>query len=163
MTLKRFKMLLDSYGADLQRWPREECDEAQTLLAKSAQARSWHSEARHLDAMLAAAGASEDERLWPAGEMDAALMRMRLGVEAQIIQKTAPLRGRKMAGWAFPVRWLGMATGGGLAVTAGLLIGLTYATSSVSAAGTDTVLAMLQPAPIPALADFGGEDGSDAR
>lgn len=163
MTLKRFKMLLDSYGADLQRWPQEERGEAQALLADSAVAQSWYSEAMRLDAAIAAASASEDEGLWPAGEMDAALMRVRLGVEAQIAQRTVPVRGPQTAGRYFPLRWLGMATGGGFVVTAGLLIGLTTATSSMSEAGTDTVLAMLQPAPIPALADFGGEDGSDAR
>lgn len=162
MTLKHFTTLLDSYGADLRRWPGNAGDEAQYLLAHSAQARARLAEARHLDTALAAAGTGADARLWPPGEMDAALARLRLGVAARIAQKAVPRRGLQAAGWDVPMRWLGMATGGGLAVTAGLLIGLTTATHSMSGAG-DTVFAMLQPAPLPVLADMGGDDGTTAR
>ncbi|HUA52085.1 MAG TPA: hypothetical protein VMB81_07970 [Candidatus Sulfotelmatobacter sp.] len=52
MTLKRFKHLLDAYGADLARWPAAERRAARALIAADAQARQARDETAELDAML---------------------------------------------------------------------------------------------------------------
>lgn len=163
VTLKRFRALIDSYGADLRRWPKSQRGTAQDLLDRSPEARVLLEEARQLDQVIASAAAHEDARLWPAGEQGAALARLRLGVEAQIAQKALAHRHAHMSfmpDWLtfLSVRGLGMATGGGVAVAAGLAMGLTYAANPAS--GTDTVFAMLQPAPLPVLAEFGGGEGT---
>ena len=160
-TLKRFRTLIDSYGGDLRRWPEAERGAAQDILDRSAEARGLLEAAQRVDRAILSAAAHEDAVLWPAGEQDAALARLRLGVEAQIAQKASARRhmptGFMPASLAFlSMRGLGMAMGGGFAVAAGLVIGLTYVVSPAPASGTDKVLAMLQPAPIPVLAEFGG-------
>lgn len=165
ITLKRFRALIDSYGGDLRRWPEMERAGMQELLDRSAEARALLEEVRQVDRAIMSAAAHEDTVLWPAGEQDAALARLRLGVAVQIAQKTLVERHAHTSftlSWLAPLsmRGLGMATGGGFAVAAGLVIGLTYAASPTPVSGTDTVLAMLQPAPIPMLAEFGGGDGS---
>ena len=163
ITLERFRALIDSYGGDLQRWPETERGAARALLAHSAEACALLEKAWEVDQTVASAVAREDVRLWPAGEQDDALARLRLGVGARIAQEATAHRHVYLSflpGWLiFPsMRGLGMATGGGFAVAAGLVIGLTCATSSVAASETDTVFAILQPAPIPVLAELGGGD-----
>jgi len=148
-----------SYGADLQRWPDEVRGEAQALLNVSPQARALLDEARTLADAIAAASAREDAAHWRLGEQAAALARVRSGVEARIASSTGRRRASRRSGWApageghwapsLHLRWVGMATGSGFAIMAGLLIGSMYN----SAAGPDTVLTMLQPAPIHILAD----------
>lgn len=163
ITLKRFRMFIDSHGGDLRRWPEAERDAAREFLDHSCEARALLAHAQSLDQAITAAAAHEDARLWPAGEQDAALARLRLGVAARIAQKTSAHRQTPadfMPGWlaVLPLRGLGMATGGGFVAAVGLVIGLTYAAAPAS--GTDTVLAMLQPAPLPVLAGFDGGDGT---
>ena len=71
-----------SYGADLQRWPEEARRDAQALLDHSAEAGVLFDEARTLDQAIDQATIREDALLWPPGERDAALDRLRSGVEA---------------------------------------------------------------------------------
>jgi hypothetical protein len=52
MTLERFAALLDAYGADPERWPDAERDEARALLDRSADARARRDAAAALDALL---------------------------------------------------------------------------------------------------------------
>ena len=85
LTLRRFRTMADSYGADLLRWPDGARAEAQALLNASPAARALLDEARTLDHAIEAAGASEDAVLWEllTGQ-DAAMARLRSGVEARI-------------------------------------------------------------------------------
>ena len=52
MTLKRFKHLLDAYGADVARWPADERQAARALLAADARAKTAHEATAALDALL---------------------------------------------------------------------------------------------------------------
>jgi len=157
--------MIDSYGARFHLWPEKGRSEIPYLLARSAEARAKLEEGQRLDEAIASASAYEDALLWPPGEEDAALARLRLGVAARIAKQQA-MRGKVQADddadWLayFKLRWLRLAAGGGFAMAAGLLIGLTVATGSPSGPETDTVLAMLQSAPISVMSDFGDEDGS---
>ena len=54
MDRARFQVLLDAYGADVGRWPAEECAAAEAFMAQhGADLRDAHREAREIDAMLA--------------------------------------------------------------------------------------------------------------
>jgi hypothetical protein len=145
LTLERFAELAASYGADFDRWPDELRDEAEAFVAGSSEARARLAEARALDGILAAAGVGLDEAEW----QKAALARLRLGVEAEIAGMRGPAR--EASRLALPLRfnWLGMATGSGIAVAAGLAIGLLYMPTS----SPDIVQMMFQPAPIDILAE----------
>lgn len=57
MDMTRFEQLLAAYGANPSRWPHDERDAAQHLLATSSAARATHEEASRLDSVLARAGA----------------------------------------------------------------------------------------------------------
>jgi hypothetical protein len=158
LTLKRFRAMVDSYGANLQRWPEERRSEAQKLLNTSAEARDLLVKARALDEVIETARAVEDARRWSGGERDAALARLRAGVASRIAASTPRarpgrgLRPARSARWmlAFPLRAAGMAAAGGCAIIAGLLIGSVYVSEPV----TDGMLALLlQPAPIDILSD----------
>ena len=81
LTLRRFRTMADSYGADLLRWPDGARAEAQALLKASPAARALLDEARTLDDAIEAAGASEDAVLWEPDGQDAAMARLRSGVE----------------------------------------------------------------------------------
>jgi len=144
LTLKRFAALAASYGADLGRWPEEARNEAAALLARSPEARAHLAEASALDSALAA-NTSPGEARWE----EAALVRLRLGVEAEIAARprTARALSRLVLPWQFG--WLGMASGGGLAVAAGLAVGMLY----MPASSSDIVQMMFQPAPIDILAE----------
>ena len=52
MTLKRFRQLLDTYGADLARWPVEERGAARALVVADPRARQARDETAELDAFL---------------------------------------------------------------------------------------------------------------
>ncbi|MBI4516918.1 MAG: hypothetical protein HY699_14000 [Deltaproteobacteria bacterium] len=52
MTATRLRELLAAYGADPERWPLEERDEALALLAQSEQARRWQEAGSQLDSLL---------------------------------------------------------------------------------------------------------------
>lgn len=138
MTPRRFRALADSYGAGLHRWPAAERAAAQALLASSAPARAILAEAAALDAALAA-------NAEPA-PTEAALARLRAGVQARLDQHALPSLQPVRAGWGWP-GWLSIAAGGG-AIAAGLLIGLWGAPASASASASGDVLALLQPEPI---------------
>lgn len=152
LTLRRFTALAESYGAELLRWPPEARGEAAALLRSSAAARAILDEARVLDEAIAAAGRREDAALWRPGEQDAALARLRSGVAARIAASPRRRPTGRLAGWApssAVLGWIGMAAGGGLVVAAGLFIGALSATAPTP----DSVLTILQPAPIHILAD----------
>lgn len=159
MTLGRFQSLLDAYGSEPQRWPRELREDAQALLCVSTDARALAEEARVLDAAIAAVSAKEDAARLSAP--DEALSRLRKHVAARIA--ALPRAAARRPAWRFVSRidalpwprlyWVGLATGGAFLVMAGLKLGATYATSHAASPDSDTLLTMLQPAPIEILAD----------
>lgn len=151
LTLRRFRTMADSYGADLLRWPDGARAEAQALLKASPAARALLDEARTLDDAIEAAGASEDAVLWEPDGQDAAMARLRSGVEARIAASAERRPTFRRTGWASALhtRRVGMATGGGFAIAAGLLIGAIYSSDPA----TDSVLTLLQPVPIHVWAD----------
>ena len=151
LTLEGFRAMAESYGADLRRWPEQSRGDAEALLeTAAAEARAILAEARTLDGALARADAML--RL-PGGE-DAALARLRARVAARI---AAPAEHRLEALKAAILRrlpWLppfglGLAAGSGLAIMAGLLIGALY----TAAPSSDSLLGLLQPAPIHVFED----------
>lgn len=147
ITLRRFRKLADSYGADLQRWPERLRRQARALLAASAEAQDIMARARELDQAIAAAGAARDARIWGGSRADAALQRLHAGVATRIRRPmTGSPRARRQPQ---RVRWVGLATAAGLAVLAGLALGILY---SPSAAPQD-LTALLQPAPLQFLTD----------
>ncbi len=142
LTLKRFAALAASYGADLRRWPEDIQDEADAFLAASPEARALLEEARALDGVLSG------EAEWLPDDQDAALVRLRLGVEARIAGATRPARVQRQSRM-LDLRWLGMATGSGLAVAAGLALGVI----DLPATSPDIVQIILQPSPIGILVE----------
>jgi hypothetical protein len=157
MTLERFRTLADSYGADLQRWPERVRPQALTLLESSAQAREIVARAKDLDDALAAAAAARRARLGFGDGADAALVRLRNGVAARMAQTdpaTAAAAGgnrlpTRAAGPPWRMRWIGLATAAGVAILAGLMLGIRYA----PAPPQQDLLALLQPSPIQLLTD----------
>jgi ABC-type nitrate/sulfonate/bicarbonate transport system permease component len=79
------------------------------------------------------------------------MARLRSGVEARIAASAERRPSFRRTGWALALhtRWVGMATGGGFAIAAGLLFGAIYSSDPA----TDSVLTLLQPAPIHVWAD----------
>lgn len=176
LTLKRFKALTDSYGAQPQRWPDSVRADAEALLLVSPEARQLLAEAQGLDEALDAASEREDAVSWLPREEAAALARLRAGVAARVAQTAggeARARGaasgearaggaasgwrRWLRGWLLPVtqwpssaRLAGMAAAGGFIIAVGLLLGSMDVTRPASQVD---VLAMLQPDPLPFLAD----------
>ena len=180
LTLKRFKALTDSYGADPRRWPEAVRGDAEVLLRLSPEARRMLASARELDEAINAT--SDPEDTLPPSEEKAAMLRLRAGVAARLAEAAsheavgrevappAPMRStarrgniaaRRRLGWLrsgmspftqWPtfVRVAGMAAAGGLIVAAGLLLGSMDATGPTAQVD---VLAMLQPSPLPFLAD----------
>jgi hypothetical protein len=153
LTLKRFKAMTDSYGADLLRWPEQERAAAQTLLEGSAEARALLGDARMLDEALAVASARQSAAHRRNNHEAAALARLRSGVAVRIaaasersrvsfLERALSITNR---GILFtPSGWAGLAAAGGLAVLAGLVIGSLYTAPGAS----DALLTLLQPAPI---------------
>lgn len=157
MTLRRFRRLADSYGADLQRWPEGLRRQALALLDASAEAQAVILRARELDEAIAAAGAARDARVWSGGSADAALRRLHEKVSARTRRPAsggaAALGGisSHAASRYRPQRlgWVGFATAAGLAVLAGLALGIFYSPS----APPQDLTALLQPAPLQVLTD----------
>jgi hypothetical protein len=148
MTLKRFRVLADSYGADLQRWPQEMRGPARTFLSASPEGRAILDEAHAIDDAIEAASAHERAARWPPGEQEAALARLRAAVASRIVSTTV----RPPQYWrpSLRLRRIGLVTGGACAIIAGLLIG----SMSRPAPAPEGALAMLlQPAPIEILTD----------
>jgi len=54
--LAQFEALLDAYGAEPRRWPRDRREAAETLLARSSEARAMHAAAARLDGLIDTAG-----------------------------------------------------------------------------------------------------------
>lgn len=157
MTLRRFRALADSYGADLQRWPEPVRAQAIAFLGGSVEAQAVMSRARELDEAMAAAGAARLERLWGESSPDAAQRRLQENVSARIRRPSltgspAPDGTTSSAAMRYPPRrvgWVGFATAAGLAVLAGLALGILYPPP----APQEDLTALLQPAPLQVLTD----------
>jgi hypothetical protein len=134
MKLERFKELTDSYGADLRRWPRAECDAADELLEYSPQARLLLGAARTLDNALEKAAVDQGAVHWNAGELQSALVRLRMGVSRRISR--VPPSGETPAwrwAWAllgpidrrgsFQLAGVRLVTSSAIVTVAGVLIG----------------------------------------
>lgn len=160
MALKRFKTLSEIYGGELRRWPTRMREDALELLERSAAARVLLHEARKLDDALAAASADRDAALRRQEAPHASLVRLRAGVATPIATPTIARAQRRRRRWAtaagilwpfaLPLRWIGMATVGGSAVMAGLVVGAMYGTAPSSDSGLNL---LLQPAPLHLMAD----------
>ena len=169
LTLKRFKALTDSYGAEPQRWPDDVRADAEALLRVSPEAQRLLAEARELDEGITAARERVDAASWMPDEEAAALARLRAGVAARLARsagqetmgQVVSVRGagwrRWLRRWMLPVaqwpssaRLAGMAAAGGFLIAVGLFLGSMDATRP---APQVDVLAMLQPNPLPFLAD----------
>jgi hypothetical protein len=156
MTLKRFRTLADSYGADLRRWPERLRPEARRLLESSAEAKEIMAGAGELDDAIIAARAARSDGVWSGDRPEAALVRLRNSVAARI-RPASPATA--IAARATPIRtarnaprragWIGLATAASVAVLAGLVLGIRYP----PAAPQQDVLALLQPAPVQLLSD----------
>jgi hypothetical protein len=157
MTLKRFRKLADSYGADLRRWPERLRPEARRLLESSAQARQIIGGAGELDDALIAAAAARSDSVWSGDDPEDALLRLRNGVAARIRTGGAPATA--IAAGGIPIRtprnaprrvgWISLATAASVAILAGLVLGIRYS----PAAPQQDLLALLQPAPVQLLSD----------
>jgi hypothetical protein len=157
MTLKRFRTLADSYGADLRRWPERLRPQALVLLDSSAEARTIIARAKELDEAIAAAEAARSERFRSGDLGDAALVRLRNTVAARIapaIPASAdaargirPRRAGRSAPWC--VRWISLATAASVAILAGFVLGIRYP----PVPSQQDLLALLQPSPIQVLTD----------
>ena len=162
LTLRRFETLVETYGAELHRWPRELHADAQALLSASSEARALLAESRVLDDVIAAAGSSADSMRWPPGEQDLALVRLRAGVAVRIAAAAPPQPARRRFAWwsaavglhiASPrLRLLGLATGGAFAVIAGLAIGTLYESANAPVS-QGVLVSLLQPATLGILTD----------
>jgi len=156
MTLKRFRKLADSYGADLRRWPERLRPEARRLVESSAQAREIIGRAGELDDAIIAAGAARSDSVWSGDGPEDALPRLRNGVAARI-RSAAPATA--IAAGGIPIRtarnaprrvgWISLATAASVAILAGLVLGIRYS----PAAPQQDLLALLQPAPVQLLSD----------
>jgi|SRR5581483_8549848 len=154
MTLARFRVLVESYGADLRRWPREARDEAEQLRDASPEAQAFLAEARRLDEAIGAATAHQDALRWRAADQDDALARLRAGVAARMdeLQPGSRRSGSAPAwlGSLFRLRHVGWITSGAFAVVAGLAIGAMYGSAPAPAGALAT---LLQPAALDFLAE----------
>ena len=157
MTLRRFRKLADTYGADLQRWPERQRAQALALVGVSEEAQAIITRARELDDAIAAAAAARDARVWDGEGADAPLQRLHENVASRIRQPS-PVRVAGLIGPHSPaasryrpqrVGWVGLATAAGLAVAAGLTLGIYYSPS----APPEDLTALLQPAPLQVLTD----------
>jgi hypothetical protein len=156
MTLRRFRALTQSYGAELQRWPQEERDAARELLESSGEAQALLAQERSLDAAISAASSRGVQ------PQEAALARLRSGVAARIVAEDIRAQQRGgFFGWllgggreldSLRRRRLGLATSGALAIVAGLLIGAMYGPAPAPA-HVGVVAALLQPATLDILSD----------
>jgi len=155
LTIRRFRVLAESYGADLQRWPQRSRAAAERLLTVSAQARRVFSEARILDAAILEA--STQNQVSPA-EQCAALERLKSAVAIRLATSNAQRPHPSVFGWmprwfrevATPRRFK-LASGVCAVLVAGLVIGSLY----TGAPATRSVLTFLQPDPLQLFEDLG--------
>ena len=133
MTLDRFALLAETYGADIERWPDAERLAALTFAARSEAARARLAEAHEVDAMLA--------RLDPPPVPSAAL-RARV---AALGREPAPR-------FARPARaTIARAAGFAMAAAAGLAIGLLLAPPGPGEGGLGLVEAALVAGEAPSI------------
>jgi hypothetical protein len=159
LTLERFKSLADSYGASLERWPGETRQEARALLSNSPAAQAILAQAQLLDDAIATAVGKEDSRTWPPEQATAALGRLRSRVAARLIDQEETRSTAGIRRWLLSRRslltlcaqpgWGGMLTGGALAIAAGLVTGLLYASSPPPR----NMLLLLEPTPLQIFSD----------
>lgn len=151
LKIERLTALVRSYGANSDLWPVEERGDALALLEISKAARAVLAEERLLDDALAGALKHQESRRMSPVEHDAALARLRTNVAARIARASAEpsgFRGRFFAhvrGLWPDLNWLGLSSGSGIAVAAGLFIGMHF--PALSASGD--LLSTLQVASIP--------------
>ena len=151
LKIERFTALVRSYGANSDLWPVEERGDALALLEISKAARAVLAEERLLDDALAGALKHQESPRMSPVEHDAALARLRTNVAARIACASAEpsgFRGRFFAhvrGLWPDLNWLGLSSGSGIAVAAGLFIGMHF--PALSASGD--LLSTLQVASIP--------------
>lgn len=151
LKIERFTALVRSYGANSDLWPVEERGDALALLEISKAARAVVAEERLLDDALAGALKHQESPRMSTVEHDAALARLRTNVAARIARASAEpsgFRGRFFAhvrGLWPDLNWLGLSSGSGIAVAAGLFIGMHF--PALSASGD--LLSTLQVASIP--------------
>jgi hypothetical protein len=165
MTLRRFRILADSYGAELRRWPERLRPQAQALLQSSKEARAIIAHTRELDEAIAAAGAARDVGIWRGAAADSALHRLRTNVTTRIgaiaaahvsaasIPTTAAARRTDFhSSYGAPsrrIRWVSLATAASIAVVVGFVIGVLNGPTTP----TQELTALLQPAPLQLLSD----------
>ena len=151
LKIERFIALVRSYGANSDLWPVEERGDALALLETCKAARAVLAEERLLDDALAGALKHQESPRMSPVEHDAALARLRTNVAARIARASAEpsgFRGRFFAhvrGLWPDLNWLGLSSGSGIAVAAGLFIGMHF--PALSASGD--LLSTLQVASIP--------------
>lgn len=147
LTLRRFRAMAECYGADLRRWPTKAYTDALALLEAEPRARAILDAERRLDGAIETAGKRIDATFLHPGENAAAVARLRDSVALSIAARSTS-QWWQWTLWPY-LRWFGMASGGGLAIGAGLVIGTLYAATPEA----DTLLTMLQPSPLHVLAD----------
>lgn len=156
LKIERFTGLARSYGANIDLWPVEERCDARALLDSSKAARAVLLEERLLDDALAGAWKQQERARASLAEHDAALARLRTNVAARIARAPAEpsgfrgrffaqVRGAHVRGVWPDLNWLGLSSGSGIAVAAGLFIGMHFPTFLTSA----DLLSSLQVASIP--------------
>jgi hypothetical protein len=154
LTLQRFRALAAAYGADLNRWPQKERDEARILLQTSAQARMQLQEALMLDEVIAT-GTANEKKTRNIKEQEIALSRLRIAVAERISRPVRPktLSGRhfvpalfKTMCWTNVVRVgdVRVAAAACLTISVGLLIGWTCAARPISG----DLISVLEAAPM---------------
>lgn len=156
MTLKRFRKLADSYGADLRRWPERLRPGSRALLESSAEARDIIARARELDEAIVAAAGARSESLRSDDHPEAALVRLRNSVAARIgpaataeADPAGEVSMRTARSAPGRMRWISLATAASVAIVAGVALGIVY----TPAATHQDLLTLLQPAPIQLLDD----------
>ncbi|MBN8552287.1 MAG: hypothetical protein J0L52_05275 [Caulobacterales bacterium] len=117
--LKRFKQIMDAYGADPTRWPEAERAEAEALLATSSDARQMRDEAELLDAWLDAATTPDVSEL-----------------TSRRILKQAP-GSTRMLSWGSGAGWAAAAAAG---VVLGLSLGNQFQLSSQADDGLEQAM-----------------------
>lgn len=111
MTLKRFRRILDAYGADPARWPGDDIAAIRALLSTSEEARRMAAEAGHVDRVL------DQWDVPPPSGLDPADIAARVSALPQ-----ANGGGNDSIGWRITLGWPNVA-GLAAAAAAGFLVG----------------------------------------